>query len=167
MLALPRSLFPEEHDVIFVICVQNPEPVLLSGPKAGKYVVVFDPLDGSSNIDCNVSVGSIFGIYKRTNMDEVTVDDALQPGTALVAAGYAMYGSSTQMVLTLGEGVHIFTLDPSIGEFLLTDSNVRIPDPPQTVRVRVFAWAWPSATGVTLCPLRPALLCALIAALIA
>jgi len=115
-----------------MVSEENPEAVILSTSR-GKYVVVFDPLDGSSNIDCNVSVGSIFGIYRRLSEDEPSVADALQPGTALIAAGYAMYGSSTQMVLSLGAGVHIFTLDPSIGEFLLTDTNVRIPDPPQTI----------------------------------
>jgi fructose-1,6-bisphosphatase len=126
--------------------VQDPEAILVTGVRAGKYVVVFDPLDGSSNIDCNVSVGSIFGIYRRLSTDVPTVADALQPGSALVAAGYAMYGSSTQMVLTLGDGVHMFTLDPSIGEFLLTDTNVRIPDPPQTVRFVGCALPPPTST---------------------
>jgi fructose-1,6-bisphosphatase I len=94
----------------------------------GKYVFVFDPLDGSSNIDVNVSIGSIFGIYRRTSKSgRGTVDDVLQPGRNLVAAGYVVYGSSTILVYTTGNGVHGFTLDPSIGEFLLSHENIRIP----------------------------------------
>lgn len=94
----------------------------------GKYVLVFDPLDGSSNIDVNVSIGSIFGIYRRvTPSGKGTVEDVLQPGRNLVAAGYIVYGSSTIFVYTTGNGVHGFTLDPSIGEFLLSHENIRIP----------------------------------------
>jgi len=94
----------------------------------GKYVLVFDPLDGSSNIDVNVSIGSIFGIYRRiTPSGKGTVEDVLQPGRNLVAAGYVVYGSSTIFVYTTGNGVHGFTLDPSIGEFLLSHENIRIP----------------------------------------
>ncbi len=94
----------------------------------GKYVLVFDPLDGSSNIDVNVSIGSIFGIYRRvTPSGKGTIEDVLQPGRNLVAAGYIVYGSSTIFVYTTGNGVHGFTLDPSIGEFLLSHENIRIP----------------------------------------
>ena len=94
----------------------------------GKYVLVFDPLDGSSNIDVNVSIGSIFGIYRRKSKDgKGTVEDVLQPGRNLVAAGYVMYGSSTVFVYTTGNGVHGFTLDPSIGEFLLSHEDIKIP----------------------------------------
>ena len=99
-------------------------------------IQVFDPLDGSSNIDCNISVGSIFGIYRRDPSrigKTCTVDDVLRSGANLAAAGYCMYGSSTQMVLTVGEGVHVFTLDPSIGEFLLTERDVKIPEQPKAV----------------------------------
>mmetsp|Transcript_26238 Transcript_26238/g.57285 ORF Transcript_26238/g.57285 Transcript_26238/m.57285 type:complete len:288 (-) Transcript_26238:4585-5448(-) len=103
------------------------EPIVLQESK-GRYCVVFDPLDGSSNIDCNVSVGSIFGIYKKKDSSPGTVADVLQKGTELVAAGYCMYGSSTQLVLTFkGSGVHVFTHDPSVGEFLLTQKDVKIP----------------------------------------
>ncbi len=81
-----------------------------------------------------MSVGSIFGIWERLDKDaEPTVQDCLQQGNKLVAAGYCMYGSSTQMVLSTGNGVNIFTLDPALGEFLLTHPNVRIPDPPKTI----------------------------------
>ncbi|MEN3037928.1 MAG: class 1 fructose-bisphosphatase [Candidatus Kryptonium sp.] len=94
----------------------------------GKYVLVFDPLDGSSNIDVNVSIGSIFGIFRRvTSGGKGTEEDVLQPGRNLVAAGYVVYGSSTILVYTTGNGVHGFTLDPSIGEFLLSHENIRIP----------------------------------------
>ncbi|GAB60873.1 MAG: class 1 fructose-bisphosphatase [Candidatus Jettenia sp.] len=94
----------------------------------GKYVLLFDPLDGSSNIDANVCVGTIFSIYRRkTTGKESTIEDCLRKGTDQVAAGYIIYGSSTMMVYTTGQGVHGFTLDPSIGEFLLSHENIRIP----------------------------------------
>jgi len=95
---------------------------------SGSYVVVFDPLDGSSNIDVNVSVGTIFGIWRRrTRLDRVSDEDLLQPGSQLVAAGYVIYGSSTMFVYTAGHGVHGFTMDPGIGEFLLSHENIRTP----------------------------------------
>jgi len=94
----------------------------------GKYVVVFDPLDGSSNIDANVSIGTIFSIYRRrSRLAGICDDDLLQPGRDLVAAGYVVYGSSTMLVLTTGHGVHGYTLDPGIGEFLLSHENLKIP----------------------------------------
>lgn len=95
----------------------------------GKYIVCIDPLDGSSNIDVNVSIGTIFSVYKRisTRGQKPNIDDFLQPGTAQVAAGYIIYGSSTMMVYTTGSGVHGFTLDPSIGEFCLSHSKIKIP----------------------------------------
>ncbi len=97
--------------------------------KNAKYVVVFDPLDGSSNIDVNVSVGTIFGIYRRkTNSDQpVQLEDFLQKGVELVAAGYVIYGTSTILVYTTGRGVNGFTLDPSIGEFCLSHKDIKIP----------------------------------------
>ncbi len=95
---------------------------------AGKYIVMFDPLDGSSNIDVNISIGTIFGVLRRKNLDSApTVDDALRPGREIVAAGYAVYGSSTVIVLTTGHGVHCFTLDPSVGEFFLSHADIRCP----------------------------------------
>lgn len=94
----------------------------------GKYVLIYDPLDGSSNIDYNVSVGTIFAIYRRVTADGPgTLEDCLQPGRKLVAAGYVIYGSSTMLVYSTGQGVHGFTLDPSIGEFLLSHPNMCIP----------------------------------------
>lgn len=98
----------------------------------GKYVLLFDPLDGSSNIDFNVSVGTIFAIFKRkTESGRGTLEDALQKGEDIVAAGYIVYGSSTMLVYSTGDGVHGFTLDPSIGEFLLSHPNIRIPEVPK------------------------------------
>ena len=93
-----------------------------------KYVVHFDPLDGSSNIDANISIGTIFSIYKRISQSGPgTLEDCLQPGSRQVAAGYVIYGSSTILVYTTGQGVHGFTLDPSVGEFLLFYENIQIP----------------------------------------
>ncbi len=102
------------------------EPVFVeSKTGTGNYIVVFDPLDGSSNIDANVSVGTIFGIWKRHHRrDKVDQEDLLQPGIQQVAAGYVIYGSSTMFVYTACYGVHGFTLDPSIGEFLLSHEHI-------------------------------------------
>jgi fructose-1,6-bisphosphatase I len=100
----------------------------------GKYVLLYDPLDGSSNIDANVSIGTIFSIHRQiTAGARGTLEDCLQPGRDQIAAGYVVYGSSTMMVYTTGTGVHGFTLDPSIGEFLLSHPNIRIPEPPQRI----------------------------------
>jgi fructose-1,6-bisphosphatase I len=94
----------------------------------GNYVLIYDPLDGSSNIDVNVSIGTIFSIHRKIGSDEDgTLSDVLQPGYKQVAAGYFVYGSSTIMVYTTGQGVHGFTLLPGIGEFLLTHENIRMP----------------------------------------
>ena len=94
----------------------------------GKYVVTMDPLDGSSNIDVNVSIGTIFSIYRRVSTGEkAAMEDFMQPGTAQVAAGYIIYGSSTMLVYTTGHGVHGFTLDPSIGTFCLSHPDMTTP----------------------------------------
>jgi fructose-1,6-bisphosphatase I len=96
--------------------------------KTGKYVLLFDPLDGSSNIDANISIGTIFSIYKRISTNGPgTLEDCLQPGSKQVAAGYIVYGSSTILVYTAGHGVHGYTLDPSFGEFILSHENIQIP----------------------------------------
>jgi fructose-1,6-bisphosphatase I len=97
---------------------------------AGNYVLLYDPLDGSSNIEANVSIGTIFSIHRKiTDGERGTVQDCLQPGRDQVAAGYVVYGSSTMLVYTTGHGVHGFTLDPSIGEFLLSHPDMRFPTP--------------------------------------
>ncbi|MBN1626532.1 MAG: class 1 fructose-bisphosphatase [Deltaproteobacteria bacterium] len=97
----------------------------------GNYILLFDPLDGSSNIDVNISIGTIFGIFRKVS-DHTDINfllsDALQQGYKQVAAGYFLYGSSTMMVYTAGNGVHGFTLYPSVGEFLLSHENIRIPE---------------------------------------
>jgi len=97
--------------------------------KSSKYVIAMDPLDGSSNIDVNVSVGTIFSLYRRkSKVNEMCkMEDFLQPGTSQVAAGYIIYGSSTMLVYTTGHGVNGFTLDPSIGEFCLSHEDIEIP----------------------------------------
>lgn len=104
-------------------------------PKGG-YLLLFDPLDGSSNIDVNISVGTIFSILKApVKKGAVVIDDFLQPGTEQVCAGYVLYGSSTMLVYTTGHGVHGFTLDPTIGEFLLSHEDIRIPSKGTTYSV--------------------------------
>jgi fructose-1,6-bisphosphatase I len=101
-----------------------------------RYIIHFDPLDGSSNIDANISIGTIFSIYKRvTNSGPGTLEDCLQQGTQQVAAGYIIYGSSTIMVYTTGRGVHGFTLDPTVGEFLLFYENIKIPKRAKTYSI--------------------------------
>ena len=96
--------------------------------ECGKYVLVFDPLDGSSNIDVNVSIGTIFGIFRRVTQDGCgTIEDILQKGRDIVAAGYVVYGPSTMLVYSTGNGVHGFTLDPGVGEFLLSNPDIRFP----------------------------------------
>ncbi|MBX3605215.1 MAG: class 1 fructose-bisphosphatase [Piscinibacter sp.] len=95
----------------------------------GKYLLLFDPLDGSSNIDVNVAVGSIFSILRAaTPGEDAKPEDFLQPGTMQVCAGYAIYGPSTMLVLTLGNGTHAFTLDPILGEWVLSHPHLRIPE---------------------------------------
>ncbi len=96
--------------------------------RPGKYAVALDPLDGSSNIDVNVSIGTIWSIHRRVSDGDVGEDaDLLQPGFKQLAAGYVLYGSSTMLVYTVGRGVHGFTLDPSLGEFLLSHHDIRMP----------------------------------------
>jgi fructose-1,6-bisphosphatase I len=94
----------------------------------GKYIVLFDPLDGSSNIDTNVSIGTIFAVLRRTDpTSPPSINEALRSGREVIAAGYSVYGPSTTMVLSTGQGVHGFTLDPNVGEFFLSHANVRCP----------------------------------------
>ena len=109
---------------------EEDEIVVFEGCEHAKYVVLMDPLDGSSNIDVNVSVGTIFSIYKRISPigEPLVMDDFFQPGTEQVAAGYVIYGSSTMLVYTSGNGVNGFTLDTSIGEFCLSHPNMQTPE---------------------------------------
>ena len=107
------------------------EPTVLATGASGRYIVIFDPLDGSSNIDVNVSVGTIFSVLEREPAGfnhHDAVSDVLQPGHRQLAAGYIVYGSSTVLAYTVGEGLHMFTLDPSVGAFILANENVRMPE---------------------------------------
>ncbi|KDR81612.1 hypothetical protein GALMADRAFT_221478 [Galerina marginata CBS 339.88] len=103
------------------------DAIIIEERHRGKYCVVFDPLDGSSNIDAGVNIGTIFGIYQVRPDSTGTVDDVLRPGSEMVAAGYTMYGSSANLVLSTGSGVNGYTLDASLGEFILTHPNITIP----------------------------------------
>lgn len=119
--------------VAMMVSEENNEPIMASTDgRQAKYTVVFDPLDGSSNIECNIAVGTIFGIYE-TLSEKPGVADVLQPGNQLVAAGYVLYSSSVVMVLSVGQGVHSFTLDPNFGEFIMTRRNLRIPSQPKQI----------------------------------
>jgi fructose-1,6-bisphosphatase I len=109
---------------------EDAEPIPIpEGYPTGRYTVLYDPLDGSSNIDVNVSIGTIFSVHRRISPGDgpATLRDVLQPGRKQVAAGYIIYGSSTMMVYTTGQGVHGFTFDPTIGEFLLSHPSITTP----------------------------------------
>jgi fructose-1,6-bisphosphatase I len=123
------AMASEENDSILLVPDKYPK---------GKYILLYDPLDGSSNIDYNVPIGTIFAVYKRLSEDGPgTLEDFLQPGRNLVASGYIAYGSSTMFVYTAGHGVHGFTLDSTVGEFLLSHPNIRIPTPPKYFSVNL------------------------------
>ncbi|MBQ1845509.1 MAG: class 1 fructose-bisphosphatase [Desulfovibrio sp.] len=110
---------------------ENPDLIRI-GPEfpRGDYIMIFDPLDGSSNMDVNINIGTIFSIYRRPegNTGEVRLEEVLRKGENQVAAGYCLYGPSTMLVLSTGQGVHGFTLDPGVGEFLLSHPDMRIPE---------------------------------------
>lgn len=126
------------HHTGLITCMASEEkeffwPVPDSFP-SGEYVVIYDPLDGSSNIDVNVSIGTIFSIHSKiSSSDRGELRDCLQAGKHQIAAGYVLYGSSTMFVYTTGRGVHGFTLDPSLGEFVLSHESMCFPDPPRRV----------------------------------
>lgn len=123
------AMASEENDSILLVPDKYPK---------GKYILLYDPLDGSSNIDYNVPIGTIFAVYKRISEEGPgTLEDFLQPGRSLVASGYIAYGSSTMFVYTAGHGVHGFTLDSTVGEFLLSHPNIRIPAPPKYFSVNL------------------------------
>lgn len=114
---------------VCTIISEEEEGIIQTGNTRGKYVVAMDPLDGSSNIDVNVAIGTIFSIYRRVSEtgSDGTLEDCLQNGTRQVAAGYIIYGSSTMLVYTTGCGVNGFTYEPSLGEFFLSHPNIRTP----------------------------------------
>lgn len=121
------NMLKSSFEVGVMVSEENENCIEVPAAVRGKYVVSFDPLDGSSNIDCLVSIGSIFGIWHKVCDGPACEADLLQTGRQQVAAGYALYGSATMIVLSTGNGVQGFTLDPSIGEFVLTDANMTIP----------------------------------------
>jgi fructose-1,6-bisphosphatase I len=123
------AMASEEMDAIYVVPNRYPK---------GEYLLLFDPLDGSSNIDVNVSIGTIFSVLKMPEGDSgVDEGDFLQPGRQQVAAGYCVYGPQTTLVLTVGDGVAMFTLDREQGSFLLTQENIRIPDDTQEFAINM------------------------------
>lgn len=115
------AMASEEHAELIKVSAAFPR---------GEYILIFDPLDGSSNIDVNINVGTIFSILRRKpgKTGDIELDEVLQPGSEQIAAGYFLYGTSTMLVYTAGQGVHGFTLDPSVGEFLLSHTDIKIPD---------------------------------------
>ncbi len=132
-----RSTLERSGHVCVMISEECTDLVPVSHPRhAGKYAVVFDPLDGSSNIDANVSIGTIFGIYRRVSPTDGpgTLADVLQAGREQIAAGYVLYGPSTMFVYTAGKGVAGFTLDPSVGEFLCSHPDIQTPP-----RARIYS----------------------------
>lgn len=146
--------------VCAIVSEEDEEVIELSNQ--GKYVVCMDPLDGSSNIDVNVSIGTIFSIYRRISPlgTKVTSEDLLQPGTEQVAAGYILYGSSTMLVYTTGHGVNGFTLEPSLGEFVLSHVDMKYPEGGKIYSINEGGWMefseelkeylfWCKTTGLT------------------
>lgn len=130
------ALLSEEQKDVIEVAPEN----------RGRYIVAYDPLDGSSNIDANVTIGTIFAIYRKVSEgSEVTRSDTMQPGRNQVAAGYILYGSSTVFVYTVGDGVHGFTLDPSVGEYLLSHEDIRLDGPCKTLSInQCNAPYWPT-----------------------
>lgn len=124
-----------DHTGRIAVMASEEHPNILAIPDhfdPGPYVLLYDPLDGSSNIDVNVSIGTIFAIYRRkSESGRGTLEDCLQQGRNLVAAGYVIYGASTMLVYSTGQGVHGFTLDPTVGEFFLSHPNIRYPEKPK------------------------------------
>jgi fructose-1,6-bisphosphatase I len=121
------NLLSSSYTCCLLVSEENEMVIEVDSAHSGKYIVTFDPLDGSSNIDCLVSIGSIFAIFRKLDDGPVSHKDPLQSGRNIVAAGYALYGSATMMVIALNNEVNGFMLDPSIGEFVLTDPHMTIP----------------------------------------
>ncbi|XP_043687691.1 fructose-1,6-bisphosphatase, cytosolic isoform X1 [Telopea speciosissima] len=137
-----------------LVSEEDEEAIFVAPSMHGRYIVVFDPLDGSSNIDCGVSIGTIFGIYMIKDKVQPTLEDVLQSGNNMIAAGYCMYGSSCMLVLSTGSGVNGFTLDPSLGEFILTHADIKIPKKGKIYSVNegnAKNWDGPTAKYVEKC----------------
>jgi len=121
------------HVCAVLVSEENDDPIIVPESLAGKYCVAFDPLDGSSNIDCNVSTGTIFSVWEKVSDGPASVSDILRKGSDMICAGYCAYGSATELIITYGHGVQRFTLDPSLGEFILTLSSLTIPEKPKEI----------------------------------
>jgi fructose-1,6-bisphosphatase I len=118
------------RETVGVMVSEEKEKAVVTLNADGKYIVLFDPLDGSSNLDCNVATGTIFAVFARrrdTAPGGQWLDDVLQPGTRMLAAGYVLYSSSTVLAYTTGDGVHMFALDPTIGAYVLSNEHVLMP----------------------------------------
>jgi len=122
-----KNVLRKSGQCAVLVTEEEEEPIFIDPSHRGEYCVVFDPLDGSSNIECGVSIGTIFGVYKVHQGSTGEVADVLRPGRDLVAAGYCMYGSMTYLMLSTGDGVAGFTLDSYLGEFVLTHPRVSLP----------------------------------------
>uniref|UniRef100_A0A915HTY4 Fructose-1,6-bisphosphatase isozyme 2 n=1 Tax=Romanomermis culicivorax TaxID=13658 RepID=A0A915HTY4_ROMCU len=141
------NMITNSFTACLMVSEENEEAITIPKNLQGKYMVAFDPLDGSSNIDCCISIGTIFAVYRTTHEAQVGVKDMLQPGRTLVAAGYALYGSATMVVLTTGDGVNGFTLDPEIGEFIMTHPNIKIKPRGKIFSINEgYAQKWDPAT---------------------
>lgn len=123
-----KNVLRKSGQCAVMVTEEEEDAIMIQDPKQkGEYCVVFDPLDGSSNIECGVSIGTIFGIYRVKSDSQGNVSDVTRPGRDMVAAGYCMYGSMTYMMITTGNGVAGFTLDDTLGEFVLTHPDVKLP----------------------------------------
>lgn len=121
------NMVASSYTTCLMVSEEDEHAIIIDSDKQGKYICTFDPLDGSSNIDCLVSIGSIFGIWKKPDDGTPpTEKDALRPGNEMICAGYALYGSATMIVLATEDGVNGFMLDPAIGEFILTEPDMKI-----------------------------------------
>lgn len=141
------SVFEQSGLVSRLISEEMEYPYSIDGCAAGRYTLLYDPIDGSSNVDINLNVGSIFSVRLQEGADSNgSADDLLQDGHKQLAAGYVLYGPSTMLVYSGGRGVHIFTLEPSLGEFILSTENLQLPDhgPIYSVNEGNF-WQWDEA----------------------
>lgn len=111
-----------------LVSEEDEEGIIVPPEQCGKFCVAFDPLDGSSNIDCNVSTGTIFSVFEKRSSGPASLQDILRPGNEMICAGYCAYGSATELVITYyGQGIERYTLDPSIGEFIITADDMKLP----------------------------------------
>ncbi|KDD74496.1 fructose-1-6-bisphosphatase [Helicosporidium sp. ATCC 50920] len=142
-----KNVLRKSGQCAVLVTEEEEEPIFIAEPHRGQYCVVFDPLDGSSNIECGVSIGTIFGIYRVKDGSTGSLADVLRPGSEMVAAGYCMYGSMTYMMLSIGDGIAGFTLVPNLGEFVLSHNNLRLPEQGKIYSINVANISkWDEAT---------------------